>query len=202
MDRVWHFTWTTYGTRLPGDSRGFVSNVRDGPGPEVRHNTPGTPCDANMPGLVRVSREALKCPPIYLTPEHADLLLPQFHETVAYRGWTLLAVAVMSNHAHLVVGVPGDPDPSDVLGDLKGYASRPLNRRWGKPASGTWWTEGGSKRRKRDEAAILAAVCYVRDQENPLLVWLNEDALVTFGERGASLLASGGRKPPDASPHE
>jgi hypothetical protein len=33
VDRVWMITWTTYGTRLPGDARGFVSNVRDGPGP-------------------------------------------------------------------------------------------------------------------------------------------------------------------------
>src|SRR5690349_21194983 len=43
MDRVWHLTWTTYGTWLPGDERGFVSNVRDGDGPEVKHNTPATP---------------------------------------------------------------------------------------------------------------------------------------------------------------
>ena len=86
--------------------------------------------------------------------------------------------------AHLVVGVPGDPDPSDVLGDFKSYGSRPLNRRWGKPASGTWWTEGGSKRKKADDAATLQAIRYVRDQENPLVVWLNADAIFTFGERG------------------
>ena len=157
----------------------------------MRFNETGTDCVADIPPLERYMNERLKCPPIYLTQEHADLLLPQFHETAAYRGWTLLAVAVMSNHAHLVVGVPGDPDPSDVLGDLKGYASGPLNRRWGKPASGTWWTEGGSKRKKRDEAAILEAVRYVRDQHEPLVLWLNEDALLAhfgvsvLGERGA-----------------
>src|SRR5262249_17942089 len=95
MDRVWHLTWTTYGTRLPRDSRGFVSNVRDGPGPEVRHNTRGTPLDADMPGLVRAARKSLKCPPIYLIQERADAILPQFQETATYRGWTLLAAAVM-----------------------------------------------------------------------------------------------------------
>jgi REP element-mobilizing transposase RayT len=154
-----------------------------------------------MPGLVRVSRESLKCPPIYLASVHADLLLPHFRETAAYRGWTLFAVAIMANHVHIVVGVPGDPDPSDILGDFKSYGSRPLNRRWGKPASGTWWTEGGSKRKKTDQAARLEAVRYVRDQENPLVVWLNAEALmVHFGECGVQLLASGGRQPPDRTP--
>ena len=32
MDRYWLLTWTTYGTWLPGDRRGFVSNVLDGSG--------------------------------------------------------------------------------------------------------------------------------------------------------------------------
>jgi len=129
MDRHWLLTWTTYGTWLPGDPRGFVSNVRVGPGPEVRHNLPGTPCDKDMPGLARASRAVLKGPSIYLVPAQAEALLAQFLETANYRGWELLAVAVMANHAHLVVGVPGDPDPSDVLGDFKGYGSRALNRR-------------------------------------------------------------------------
>jgi hypothetical protein len=60
VDRHWLLTSTTYGTWLPGDPRGFVSNVADGPGPEVRHNIPGTPYDKDMPGLVRVARENLK----------------------------------------------------------------------------------------------------------------------------------------------
>ena len=50
MDRYWLLTWTTYGTWLPGDQRGFVSNVPNGSGPEVRHNIPGTPYDADDEG--------------------------------------------------------------------------------------------------------------------------------------------------------
>jgi REP element-mobilizing transposase RayT len=171
MDRYWFLTWTTYGTWLPGDLRGFVSPVRDGDGPEVRHNIPGTPCDADMPGLVRSAREALKCPPIYLTADQAGVLLRQFQETARYRGWVLLAVAIMANHVHVVVGVPGDPDPADILRDFKGYGSRALNRRWGKPASGTWWTESGSRRRIRDEAGVPGTVQYVRDQPYQLSSW-------------------------------
>jgi hypothetical protein len=71
IDRHWLLTTTTYGTWLPGDSRGFVSNVADGPGPEVRHNIPRTPYDKNMPGLVRISRAALKSPPIFFVLKQA-----------------------------------------------------------------------------------------------------------------------------------
>jgi REP element-mobilizing transposase RayT len=175
MDRYWFLTWTTYGTWLPGDARGFVSPVRDGDGPEVLHNVPGTPYDADMPELTQAARCQLKGPPIYLETEQATVLLGQFRETAAYRGWKLLAVAIMANHMHVVVGVPGDPDPSDILGDFKSYGSRALNRKWGKPQSGTWWTESGSKRVLCDEAAIREVIKYVREQFRPLLIWAAEN---------------------------
>src|SRR5262249_28466767 len=164
MDRSWLLTWTTYGTWLPGDSRGFVSNVRGEGGGGVRHNTPGTPCDADLPGLRRFARASLKGRPIYLAPEQAVVLLRQFQETAAYRGWTLLAAAIMSNHTHLVVAVPADPDPSELLGAFKSYGSRTLNALWGKPPGETWWTESGSKRKLLGESAVQAAVRYVQRQ--------------------------------------
>src|SRR6266851_8360191 len=174
MDRYWFLTWTTYGTWLPGDERGFVSNVRDGPGPEVRHNIPDTPYDRDLPGLRNSARAALKCSPIYLVLAQAQPLLEQLQETAQHREWLLLAVGIMANHLHVVLGVPGDPDPSDLLRDLKAYGSRALNKKYGKPASGTWWTESGSKRKLPNETAVRAAVQYVRDQPNPLLIWIAE----------------------------
>src|SRR6266446_4100069 len=126
IDRYWLMTSTTYGTWLPGDSRGFVSNVADGPGPEVRHNIPGTPYDRGMPGLVRGARAALKCPPIYFVLQQAEEIFDRFAETAEHRRWLLCAAGIMCNHFHVVVGVPGDPDPDDVLRDFKSYASRGL----------------------------------------------------------------------------
>ena len=87
----------------------------------------------------------------------------------------------MANHAHLVVGVEGDPDPEQILHSFKSYASRSLNRRWGKPANGTWWTESGSKRKLPDDRAVRDTVQYVRDQEFALVMWVNPDPA---GERG------------------
>ena len=170
-DRFWLLTTTTYGTRLPGDSRGFVSSIRDTGGESTIRNIPGTPVEEDKPHLEAYSRRVMKGDPILLNGDQAIALFNQFQETAKFRDWYLFAVAVMANHVHLVVGVPGDPDPADVLGDFKSYGSRRLNREWGKPKSETWWTESGSRRKLPTRESVLAAIRYVMAQEFPLLVW-------------------------------
>jgi len=113
----------------------------------------------------------MKGEPILLQTAQAPLLLEQFQETARYRGWQLLAVAIMANHIHVVVGVPGDPEPSFLLQSFKEYGSRKLNRTYGKPSNGAWWTESGSKRKLPDDAAVAAVVAYVEQQAFPLLIW-------------------------------
>lgn len=178
MHHYWLLTSTFYGTWLPGDRRGFVGRVRDvradEPPTEVRieHDIPGTPYDEDMPGLERASAERMKGPPIFVEREHAEILLVQFRETASHRKWNLLAVAIMANHIHLIVRTPQDANPTKVLGDFKAYGSRALTARFGKPASGTWWTSRGSKRMLRDEMALMNAIVYVlHKQYNPLVVW-------------------------------
>jgi REP element-mobilizing transposase RayT len=173
--RWWLITSTTYGSWLPGDRRGFVSTVTDEAGNRVRHNLPGTPYDADMPLLEKASRQLLKCPPIRLRLEQAEALRDQFFETAKVRGWRLLAIAIMSNHFHVVIGAGDATEPEKVFGDLKSYGSRALNNRWGKPASGTWWTTSGSKRRLKVEAAVVAAVRYVENQQFPLVIWIDPE---------------------------
>jgi len=117
----------------------------------------------------------MKGPPIYFDLEKAETVLGQLQETAAYRRRVLRAVAVMYNHLHLVVQVPDDPDPGQMLADFKAYCSRALNRRFGTPPSDTWWTTKGSKRKLKNEEALAAAIYYVLyKQPNPLLVWSPE----------------------------
>jgi hypothetical protein len=97
MDRYWLLTWTTYGTWLPGDARGFVSNIGDGDGNSHRINTPGVPPAANMPGLEKMARDKMAGPPVFLLAAHAEALLKQFMETAQYRDWELHAAAIMRN---------------------------------------------------------------------------------------------------------
>jgi REP element-mobilizing transposase RayT len=178
MERFWLLSSTFYGIWLPGDERGFVGRVRDDrpddpPSPfRFVHDAPGTPYDEDVPGLERASAERMTGPPVYVDRSHADILVSQFRETAGYRGWDILAVAVMANHVHLVVRVSGDPDPTKVLGDFKAYGSRALTARFGKPASGTWWTSGGSKRKLVGTEAVAAGVNYVlHKQYQPLVTW-------------------------------
>ncbi len=174
IDRCWFFTWTTYGQWLPGDLRGSVTRVRE---PLRRHrfehDTRQEPRDPSIPGLYQSAKNLLVGPPVRLNLNHATALLEQFHETVAVRRWLLIAAAIMANHIHAIVGVPGDPEPSDVLGDLKSYGSRRLNQSFVRPESGTWWTESGSKKKLADEMSLKDTVEYVRTQEFPLLIWIN-----------------------------
>lgn len=182
MFNHWLLTSSFYGTWLPGDRRGFVGRVRDVRPDDpptttrIKHDIPGTPYDEDMPGLERASAELMKGPPIFIEMAHAQLLLPQLRETAAVRQWSLLAVAIMVNHVHLVVQAPSDVKPEKILGDFKAYGSRPLTARFGKPLSETWWTYGGSKRLLPDERAIAAAIHYVlHKQYNPLLTWSPSD---------------------------
>ncbi|MGC1272773.1 MAG: hypothetical protein WBC44_03635 [Planctomycetaceae bacterium] len=69
-DRFWLLTWTTYGSWLPGDERGFVSRVKDGDGPRVEHDAFLTPHDIDMPGLKHAACAKLKCPPLFLMAPH------------------------------------------------------------------------------------------------------------------------------------
>jgi REP element-mobilizing transposase RayT len=178
MDRYWLLSNTCYGTWLPGKARGFIGHVwehRDAdPESDIRvmHNMPGTPCDEDMPGLEQAAQRLMKGPPIHLDVARAEATLAQFLETATHRGWEIEAVAIMYNHFHIVVGVPGDPMPGKILGDFKSWATRKLTKMFGAPASQTWWTERGSKRKLKDEAARRDAVHYVLyKQPNPLITW-------------------------------
>ena len=174
VDRYWLLTCTTYGTWLPGDHRGFVGTALDEHGNLINYNQPSTPAALPNTKLESAITQGLKCPPIVFQANHAGVLFKQFEETTRIRQWLLIAVAIMRTHWHIVVGVPNDPDPEKIRGDLKAYGSRCLNRAFTKPASDTWWSDGGSNRKLPDEDAVEAAVLYVRQQSNPLLIWTRE----------------------------
>ena len=180
MDRYWFFTWRTYGTWLPGED-GFVGYYRQFCGGRVIDNEPGGEFAECMPKLTEYARDLLKSEPVMLIVEQANVLLTQFHETAVFRGWQIDAVAILGTHIHLVFGVPNDPDPAKMLGDWKSYGSRVLNRRWNKMA-GTWWAVSGSKRPLKTSRRRWAAIRYVRDQENSLLIWLSNEAKLLLVE--------------------
>ena len=172
--RFWFVTFTTYGTWLPGDERGSVSDLPDGRGGVVRHNHVGEPYDGGDPGRRADADAARKEPVVRLSAAQAAAVLAQLRETAAHRGWVLHAASVAANHVHALVEVFDDPAPGRVRNDLKAYASRPLNRSAGRRR--TWWTDRGSVRKKPTAGAVFAAVAYVRDQPDAHVRWLDPDS--------------------------
>lgn len=172
---AWLSTSTTYGTWLPGDVRGFVSNVRVEQGPRTRHNIPGTLCDADIPTLEATARQKMKGAAVRLTQPQAAVLSQQFQETASFRNWRLLAMAIMCNHVHVVLAANESIGGAELLKDLKSYGSRKLSERFGRPQGGTWWTSSGSKRHLPDQRAIDSAIEYVMNQQYPLFVWRSDN---------------------------
>ena len=175
VERYWFLTWTTYGSWLPGDKRGFVGSVRKAFGRIVNHCEYGTPPARPDQRIREASAKNLKRSPILLTLNQAQGLLEQFHETCGVRGWKLIAVAIMRTHVHVVLGVLGDPNPEKIRGDLKAWGSRRLTQTCGRPEGGAWWSEGGSNRKLADETAVETVLHYIRRQPNPLVIWTVED---------------------------
>lgn len=171
----WLATSTFYGNWLPGDPRGSVTSVRERrPGDpdipfRIEHDIPGTDYDKGMPGLQRSAAERLKGPPVLLEPPQAEALLAQFQETARIRQWPLHAVSIMPNHVHWTVEVHPEFDKPDILKPFKEWASKRLNRLFGKRMSETWWTEKGSCRPLKE---LPAANFYVLHRQPwPLVVW-------------------------------
>ena len=180
--RFWLLTSTTYGTWLPGDQRGFVGRVWETrPNDQActtlrrQHNQPGETYDADIPGLLFASQRFMKGRPVWLTVEHAEVILGQFQVTSDYRGWMLHAASVMANHFHTIVEAPLETSAEDILRDLKSYASRQLNSRFGKPSGGTWWTASGSKRALNRIDRLDRPIRYVLNQHQFLVRYLHSD---------------------------
>jgi hypothetical protein len=99
VDRYWLLTWTTYGTWLPGDERGFLGAVRQkSDSTQATHNQPGTEYDRERSRLEGFAKATQKRPTSRLTPDQAAAVCIQIQATAAMRQWKLFAVAVMANH--------------------------------------------------------------------------------------------------------
>jgi REP element-mobilizing transposase RayT len=193
MRRFWLLTWTCYGNWLPGERRGFVGNVRE-LGEQVVQNIPGTPYDADMPRLEVWVLQQMNGLPVTLQRAEAEAMIAQYQETARIKLWGLQAASVMFNHTHIVVGVPGDPDPQAILEAFKSWATRAVKKIRPIPPNGTFWTAKGSKRKLPNEEAIRAGVVYVvKKQPNPLAVWFApewRDVLDAYERSGAETQAN------------
>jgi len=150
------FTWSTYGTWLPGDARGWV---------EYRKGFRLPDPIRELEAAASMSEDAC-----WLTPEQRNEVNLQVAETCQHKGWTLYAVNCRSNHTHAVISASATP--KTMRGQLKAWCSRRLNdyqRLHPPPDLRTiWWADRGSIRWIYDDDGLEAATLYVRDgQDDP-----------------------------------
>ena len=151
---AYFLTWTTYGSWLPGDSRGWV------------HHSDGAwhvPFRQASPALEASAKESLKGTSVVLTTSQRDIIAKAIEQCCGIRRWQLRALNVRSNHVHLVVAA-GDVAPQRVMTYFKTWASRLLNERTPSPSRRRWWTRHGSTRYLNSPNAVRTAVKYVLNQ--------------------------------------
>lgn len=150
---AYHITWTTYGTRLPGDARGWVKWG------EVGIKEPD-------PKLEERARERMAEPAVILNQEQRALVEQTVRDHCRIRGWMLHAVRARTNHVHVVV--TADRDPDQVRDQFKAWCSRKLSDAAGlvrtvakKAGRRHWFTEGGDSGVIDSEKYLVNAIKYV-----------------------------------------
>lgn len=153
---AFHIVWTTYGTWLPGDVRGWVKK-----GEWVAQEPD--------PAKERDARERMVEAPVFLTAEQRAIVETTIVDHCRIRGWTLHAVKVKAAHVHVVV--TADRRGQEVRDLFKAWCSRMLSDAAGlteRIAKGAgrrhWFTEGGDCEHIDTEEYLHNAIRYVNAQ--------------------------------------
>jgi REP element-mobilizing transposase RayT len=143
-------TWVTYGTWLPGDSRGWV---------EYHHGW-------QLPDPIRQREATAKMneDACVLTQAQRAAVETQIEVTCRYRNWSLLAANCRSNHVHVVVKAANTP-PKKIRVDLKAWATRCLKEQFDSSRE-NWWAERGSIRFIYNDEGLEASVMYVTEGQD------------------------------------
>lgn len=151
-------TWSTYGTWLPGNARGWV---------EYRHGFQLPDPILELECVARMSEDACR-----LAHHQRERVNKQVAETCQHKRWLLHAVNCRSNHVHVVLSSPANP--KTIREQLKAWCTRRLNEQQTELAvpvgerRSNWWNERGSIRWIFSESDLAAAIDYVvNQQDNP-----------------------------------
>ena len=139
-------TWTTYGTWLPGDARGWFNNV----GLQLPN------FNQQLNALLRMSTSAL-----ILDLEQRQTIEETIQTHCIFRQWQLLAVNCRTNHVHVLVSA-ADISIEVPRMQFKAWATRKLKHL--SPGRKKWWTEGGWDVFIDDEASLARVIEYIQNQ--------------------------------------
>lgn len=153
---AYFLTWTTYGTWLPGDQRGWFDGDR-------------RVVQAPDPLREEEARRLMTGQVVVLTAEQRELVDAVLVDHCRIRHWHLHARNVRTNHVHVVVSASGDP--RRVREQLKAWASRRLSAAAGlrgtaRDGQRRWWTEKGDIAWLYDEDHLAQVMRYVLEMQS------------------------------------
>ncbi len=164
-------TWTTYGTWLPGDPRGYVSNtLMDNGRYTPKQNRRGSPISRGSPQTLAAAKQAQKHDTVWLRLEQAITVAEALKNAAAQRHWHIIRAAVMAGHVHTLTANCPDDGPA-VRRIFKGVSNADLCTAAGTP--GRWWTRGGSGRYLHSQNSADAVEQYIRNQQSILCEIIN-----------------------------
>jgi len=139
-------TWTTYGTWLQGDERGYVKNGKTYPGNKA---------------LKTANESSQSAEAVLLSKTEKQIVKQAIIEEAALQGQKIYAISVCSNHVHLLAGYIEKPI-SKIVAYYKKAARLALKS---KGRTGKVWTRGYDKRFCFDQTVLNQKIKYVRDHE-------------------------------------
>ena len=156
---AYHITWTTYGTWLPGDERGWVESGAAG-------------IQAADPEREQAAALAMAEGAVTLNAEQRALVEKTIRDHCHIRGWPLHAVNVRTNHIHVVV--TADRNGEVARDQFKAWCSQKLSDQAGlttpvarKAGRRHWFTEGGDCEKIDTEEYLQNAIAYVLEGQGP-----------------------------------
>ena len=139
-------TWTTYGTWLQGDERGYVKNGKTYPGNKA---------------LKKANESSQSAEAVLLSKTEKQIVRQAVIKEAALHGQQIYALSVCSNHVHLVAGYIEKPI-SKIVAYYKKAARLALKS---KGRGGKVCTRGYDKRFCFDDMALKQKIKYVQDHD-------------------------------------
>lgn len=142
-------TWTTYGTWLPGDARGWRAKKTGNQPPN--------------PELEAAAREKMKFDRVVLSPQDRATVELACQEHCDHRNWQLHAVNARTNHVHVVV--TSNVKAQTIRDQLKANCTARLRQQSIPLICDRTWTKGGDCEVLFDDQSLQNAVEYVLEAQ-------------------------------------
>jgi len=140
-------TWTTYGSWLQGDERGYVKN--------------GTILDANE-NLKRANQEQQKFPTVKLNANQKQIAKNVIEQEAKRIDHKIHALAICSNHVHIILQKANEPIESIVAR----YKNKSTHALKAEGFEGKIWTRGYNKKFLYNIDKLKSTIQYVQNHNN------------------------------------